>query len=41
MGTNHGVSRTLRKDAIGLFGIVFFVTATNGLLTALVGSRLA
>jgi len=28
---------TLRKDAVGLFGIVFFVVATNGPLTALVG----
>lgn len=37
METNREVSRTLRKDAIGLFGIVFFVIATNGPLTALVG----
>lgn len=37
METNREVKTTLRKDAIGLFGIVFFVIATNGPLTALVG----
>jgi amino acid transporter len=31
-------SGKLRKDAIGLFGIVFMVIATNGPLTALVGA---